>query len=934
MLRPSKTAREFLVLLFDLPLPVKVPSIIGGERKMTRLVQSIPAKISLAILLIEIVLLAAMGIFYSSRFNQEIERRITDKLALPGILMNQRAMPYDSVKDYRALSDLVQEKVVEAFIFQRGGAIFFTADPAREGRSFTDFLAQEEKSRVQKDIDQTRQIHFTAEDGGHFISIITPLFSGGELLGGLYVRISADAINKQKQGVAFFFLIGAFLTIVLTTLIEAFVVHRLFVPRIIDTSAILEKYAGGDFTARIADIGAPDQLGELMQQVNFLLESVEEYTRKLHAINIAGEVFARAKDREDILRIAIETAERFLPVRALTDKDDQILFSLPVNRDKETADGQVVYFSAISSNKQLSPSEASFVYALSGLMESALDRIEAFRKIAEAEEKYRYLFVLALEGIFRSSADGTILDANPALAAMRGYDSAEEMISSDADLAECYEDPRERQKLLQVLARDGKVKDYEVNLKRRDGSIFPAWMSARAIKNGQGEIHSIEGRIVDISERRLREQERQEQIAEEAVTRAKLLLVEDLEQKNKRLHEALDELKSTQMQLVQSEKMAVVGMTAGGVAHDLNNILAGVVSYPELLLMSMSADSEYRQPLEAILAAGRRAAAVVADLLTLAKGTARVKQSVRLHALVEEYLGSVEFLTMMRGHANVQVTSVAEEGETLMNCSPVHIQKVIMNLVMNAVEAVSSSGGSVTIWTRHQRSYGELDGECREEFVILEVSDDGPGIPEENRDHIFEPFYTRKVMGKKGTGLGLTVVWNVVREHGGHIELDCDAAGTTFRVFFPVERELAPARGLIDDDSDLQGKGRILVVDDEPLQRDIAGKMLTAFGYDVDTVSSGEEAVEFLLQREVDLVLLDMLMPPGINGLQTYVEIIAIHPGQKALIVSGFSESSDVKEAMRLGVGGFVKKPYTMRQIARAIKGELVREAEMVDLSN
>lgn len=899
---------------------------------MTCLWRSLPAKILLAILGIEIVLLTAVGVFYSSRFNREIDRRITYKLALPGILMNQRAMPYDSVKDFHALSDLVQEKVVDAFIFQRGGAVFFTADPAREGRSFSDFLEKEEKNDL--DISQTRQIHFKSSGGGRYISITTPLFSGGELLGGLYVRISADAIEKEKQRGALFFFFGALLTIFLTTLIEAFVVHRLFVPRIIATSTTLKKYAGGDFSARIATIGDPDQLGELMRQVNFLLESLEEYTRKLHALNVAGEVFARTGVKEEVLRIASETVERFLPVRALPDREGDVLFSLPVHRGGVIKESEIVYFVGIAGKNQLSPADASFVYALSGLLESALDRIDAFQKITEAEEKYRFLFVLALEGIFRSSPEGKILDANPALAAMRGYDSVEEMISSDVDLAETYEDPRERQKLLQILRQDGQVKNYEVNLKRRDGTVFPVWMSARAIKDGQGKLLSIEGRIVDISERRQREQERQEQLAEEAVTRAKLLLVEDLEQKNKRLHEALDELKSTQMQLVQSEKMAVVGMTAGGVAHDLNNILAGVVSYPELLLMTMPADSEYRQPLEAILAAGRRAAAVVADLLTLAKGSARVRQSAHLHALVEEYLGSVEFLTMMREHQNVQVTSVIEDDAPPINCSPVHIQKVIMNLVMNAVEAVASYGGSVRVATRCQRPECGTDDDGGDEAVILEVSDDGPGIPEENRDHIFEPFYTRKVMGKKGTGLGLTVVWNVIREHGGHIELESGVAGTTFRIFLPVERELAPAMGQVDDEADLHGKGRILVVDDEPLQRDIAGKMLTAFGYEVETVSSGEEAIAFLRQRQVDLVLLDMLMPPGINGLQTYIGIRAIHPGQKALIVSGFSESSDVKEAMRFGVGGFVKKPYSMRQIARAIKAELARQSPVNDLSN
>jgi PAS domain S-box-containing protein len=894
---------------------------------MQRIQRSIPGKIILAIFIIETVLLTIMGIIYSSRFNREIDERIADKLALPGILMNQRALPYDSVKDFRALTDLVQEKVVEAFIYQRGGMVFFATDPSKEGRSFVDFLVDEEKISLAKDMGKARQISFKDDAGRNYIAATTPLRADGELLGGLYVRISADAIEHKKLGIVLFFCAGAFLTIVLTTCIQAFVVHGLFVPRIIDASAILKRYAGGDFTARIGRIGPPDQLGELMRQVNSLLEKIEEYTGKLHALNMAGGIFARVEEKDEVFLVAAETVERHLRVQALKngDTDRRCIFSLPVHGDQR----QIVQFSDGAGDRQLSPAEASFVNALSGLMESALHRIEAFRKITEAEEKYRYLFVSALEGIFRADPKGLPKEVNPALAAMLGYDSVEGLIGSVTEISERFADPGKRRKMRLALMQDGKFQDFEVVLRRKDGSTFSASMSAHLVRDKKGAVQAIEGRVIDISERQLREKEKQEQLAADAVTRAKLLLVEDLEQKNKQLNEALDELKSMQLQLIQSEKMAAVGMTASGVAHDLNNILAGVISYPELLLATMPAGSQYRKPLEAILASGRRAAAVVADLLTLARGSARVRQSVRLHALIEEYLQSVEFLTLMREYPKVQVTAIDEAGEAMIYCSPVHLQKVIMNLVMNAVEAVAPLGGSVTLLTRIQPAVGNPDEEGKDGHVVLEVCDNGPGILPENQKHIFEPFYTRKVMGKKGTGLGLTVVWNVVREHGGFIELDSGSLGSTFRVVLPVDRDLLPVGSQSDEEADLRGKGRILVVDDEPLQRDIAGKMLTIFGYEVDTVSSGEEAIAYLRRHNVDLVVLDMLMPPGINGLQTYIEIIAIHPGQKALIVSGFSESSDVKEAMRLGVGGFVKKPYTMKQIARAIRDELARRSDV-----
>ncbi len=663
-----------------------------------------------------------------------------------------------------------------------------------------------------------------------------------------------------------------------------------------------------------------------MQQVNFLLETVEEYTHRLQALNITGEAFAREVEKSEILRIATETVEQQLPVRMIEGGEGErgSTFFLPVYCDSSKTGGPVVRFSGIADYRELTAADASFVYTLSGLMDSALERIESFKKITEAEEKYRYLFLLALEGIFRSTPDGALLDANPALAAMRGYDSAEEMIRIDKDIRGCYEDLEERRKIMQILQSEGKIQEYEVNMKRLDGSIFPASMSARAVKNPQGEIESIEGRIIDISGRKQREQEDREQLAVQAVARAKALLVEDLEKKNKQLQEALDELKSTQLQLVQSERMAAVGMTAGGVAHDLNNILAGVVSYPELLLASLPADSEVRGPLAAILASGRRAVAVVADLLTLAQGSARVQKNVLLDDLVEEYLQSVEFLEMMRGYPEVRVSSVCQAAGIRISCSPVHIQKVIMNLVMNAVEALASTGGSVCLETRSVGSDPEGKGHSGE-HAVLEVHDNGPGIPPENREHIFEPFYTRKVMGKKGTGLGLTVVWNVVREHAGRIELDCDASGTTFRVLLPARKIAVPDLPEDDAGADLRGQGRILVVDDEPLQRDIAEKMLTIFGYEVQSAASGEAAVALLGGQKVDLVILDMLMPPGMNGLQTYRGILALHPGQKAILASGFSEDSDVKMAMQLGVGGFVKKPYSMAQIARAVKDELAR---------
>jgi len=189
----------------------------------------------------------------------------------------------------------------------------------------------------------------------------------------------------------------------------------------------------------------------------------------------------------------------------------------------------------------------------------------------------------------------------------------------------------------------------------------------------------------------------------------------------------------------------------------------------------------------------------------------------------------------------------------------------------------------------------------------------------------FEPFYTKKVMGRRsGTGLGLAVVWNVMQDHEGYIDVTSDEKGTTFELYFAITRDQISGKDLFIPIKDYKGNGEtILVVDDVESQREISCKMLDTLGYKTKAVSSGEEAVEYLKENTVDLLLLDMIMDPGINGRETYERVIRIHPNQKAIIVSGFAETDDVKEAQKLGAGQYIKKPLTLEKIGLAIKEEL-----------
>ncbi len=420
--------------------------------------------------------------------------------------------------------------------------------------------------------------------------------------------------------------------------------------------------------------------------------------------------------------------------------------------------------------------------------------------------------------------------------------------------------------------------------------------------------------------------------AEQALLDAKQRLADQVEERTRELVQANSALRQEMeakeellARLHRLEKMEALGLMAGGVAHDLNNILAGVVSYPDLLLMDLPADSPLRRPLEVIRASGERAAAVVADLLTVARGAVLEKKPVDLNALVRDFLASPEYDKVKSRYPGIEVrVNTAPDLRNIL-CSPVHVRKVLLNLLMNSFEAMAGEG-SVTIGTENR----DLEGGEGEDmpgpghWVCLRVADSGPGIGEEDRQRIFEPFYSTKVMGISGTGLGLAIVWNTMQDHGGTVVVRSDEQGTEFTLFFPVTEQ--EEEGPADDtgESDLQGRGEsILVVDDEPGQREIAAAMLDSLGYRVEVAASGQEALARLHGRSFDLVLLDMVMEPGMNGLETYRKMLRLVPGQKAIIVSGFAEHADIEAARRLGVIDFVRKPYTLSRLGLAVREAL-----------
>ncbi len=393
------------------------------------------------------------------------------------------------------------------------------------------------------------------------------------------------------------------------------------------------------------------------------------------------------------------------------------------------------------------------------------------------------------------------------------------------------------------------------------------------------------------------------------------------------VNQDITELKKLEERLLRSEKMEALGMLAGGVAHDLNNVLGIVVGFSELLLRTNIEPSSVKPQLENIKRGGQRAAAIVEDLLTLARRGVASRQVLNLNKIISDLQQSPELGKLCEHHPRVEIKTDLAQPPLNISGSSIHLSKSLFNLVSNASEAMPQ-GGILTIKTANQYLDKPIKGydEVREgDYVVLSVSDTGEGILAADLKHIFEPFYTKKVMGRSGTGLGLSVVWGTVKDHQGYIDIQSEEGkGTTFTLYFPITRQEIDAPATIRAISEYMGNGEsILVVDDVKEQRDLAVSMLGMLNYIVSSVPGGEDAIAFVKQHPVDLIVLDMIMEPGMDGLDTYKKIVDVNPGQKAIIVSGYAETDRVTQAQELGAGPFVKKPYVLENIGLAVRKHL-----------
>ncbi len=594
----------------------------------------------------------------------------------------------------------------------------------------------------------------------------------------------------------------------------------------------------------------------------------------------------------DIAQIEQKFSQR--SVQFAKDTNVHSLICVPIIYEKESLG--ILCADNVRSKKPLTNSDMNLLMGVTSQTAVGIMHALSFQKIQESEKKYRDLVENANNIIMRIDIMGNITFFNEYAQKLSGYTEIE-ILGKSAMVAIRPVKEAKKSHFSTIISSlkqnpDQIIFSERKNILRNDKIVWIAWTHKPILNSDKtfNEILCIGNVITDLKKA---EQEKK-----------------DLEARLQRAH-----------------KMEAIGTLAGGVAHDLNNVLSGIVSYPELLLMKLSPDSPFKKPILKIQKSGEKAAAIVQDLLTLARRGVVTTVVVNINSVIEEYLKSPEFESIKRGHPGVQIKIDLYEDVLNISGSPVHLSKTIMNLVTNALEAINDTGEILisTINIHVDTTINGYDEVKSGDYVALSVSDTGIGISSQDLERIFEPFYTKKVMGKSGTGLGMAVVWGTVKDHNGYIDVKSkEGKGTRFTLYFPVVRQELPSDKAITSFEEFKGNGEsILIVDDIQDQREIASEMLIKLGYSVTSLPSGEEAVAYMKNNYADLVVMDMIMEPGLDGLDTYRKIIESKPDQKAIITSGFSESERVKEARKLGVNAYIKKPYLIETIGQVVKAEM-----------
>jgi len=461
----------------------------------------------------------------------------------------------------------------------------------------------------------------------------------------------------------------------------------------------------------------------------------------------------------------------------------------------------------------------------------------SLQQSAISDKKHRQIFENILDVYFETTLDGIILEVSPSVTQFSGY-SQKELKGQSLDTI--YKTSGERENIVKQLIAAGHIQNHEICLAHKTGQIRTCSVNAKLILDETKNPERIIGIFRDITDQK-----------------AMIKKEKDLEER-----------------LNRSRKMEALGLLAGGVAHDLNNVLSGIVTYPELLLMDLPEESPMAKSLGIIQASGLRAAEIVQDLLTLSRRGVVTRKAVDLNEIVEQFLKTPEYEKILSFHPHVSVKANLSAAFPFVKGSAVHLQKTIMNLIANAAEA-QPDGGTINISTANHHLDKPVRGYDRVQpgnYVVLSVKDQGMGIDPEDINRIFEPFFTKKVMGRSGTGLGMAVVWGTIQDHDAYIDVVSHKdSGSRFDLYFPVtdDKIKSPPDGT-HLKALMGNKKKILIVDDVASQRQIAKILLERLGYEALSLASGEAAIEYLESNQDKRPSSPVVFPKTIGSKKTW----------------------------------------------------------------
>jgi len=531
-------------------------------------------------------------------------------------------------------------------------------------------------------------------------------------------------------------------------------------------------------------------------------------------------------------------------------------------------------------------------------IEMALYKHQLDQELLRNQERYRIISELTSDFayVFRVEPDNTleIEWISKAFSRITGYDpSILETSAGRQNLFHSDDFAFWTRRLERVLRGDTITDEYRMVAK--NGQVRWLYDSTQPVRDEKGQVVKLIGAAKDITERKQ---------AEEA-----------LRESNRLLEKALDELKSTQDQMIQQERMAAVGQLAAGIAHDFNNIMASIILYSDMLLRTSKPNSKDTEKLAAIRQQGRHAADLTQQILDFSRKAVLRQENIDLLPLLEELKGLLR--RTLPENIRINLSWVAEEMR--VNADPNRIKQAIMNLAANARDAMPTGGDLDIDLDRIQvEPTDELDGG---DWIRLSVSDTGCGIPDEALPHIFEPFFTTK-QPEHGTGLGLSQVYGIVKQHGGHIDVSTKVGeGTTFVIMFPAAPADQGTKQKIAAAVLQKGQGEtILVVEDDPYVQEAIMNCLDLLNYYPLTAVDGREALVIFEEHreEIVLVLSDLIMPE-MGGVELAREIKQLDPDVKIVVLTGYPLEDWSEDLETVGVVGWLQKPVNLDQLALVV---------------